>query len=716
MQLQFKFTHPNALRQANSVSFSSPRYNELRFGIVMLPWLKRAAAWLLIAALNIPLEAMAQAQDAKPLSVPAARTDAKRAQKAFLAGKNAEVRGWLEEALADYDESVRLNPRDAEALSRDALLRSRLVHLRVDAAEQHALAGDLALAKQELRAALRIDPGNPSVAERLSQISEISQFPVPAEAPRLAGIPQLRPVPGKRNFNLRGDLQSTYQEVAHAFGLKAVFDPDLPSRTVQFRVEDVDFATAMSVLQTQTGTFMRPIDATTLFVAADTPAKRAEYGLTVEQTFPLGESVAPEEMSEVLRILRDITGSTHLQLDTPNRTLTMRDSPQTVALTGRLIQQIEQARGELLLDIELLEVDRNKALQLGITPPSSARLFAIDPNAVRSILKAKDLQTLLTLLQQIFGGQSGLLGSGQAAARIPPFILVGGGTTTMLLTLPNAAANLSDALTLVQSGRRVLMRAQDAKPATLFVGDRFPITLSLLSSSLGTSPFIPTVSGSGFPRVDLAVGNSPAALAVASFTGSSLKDIAVVNHNDNSITVWLNQGSGNFAQAKNSPIVLSAAETGPSAIVTADLNPATDSFADLVVANSNSNTVSVLLGNGDGTFTEAAGSPFPAGDQPSAVVVADFNGDGKPDIAVANKGDNSITVLQGDGAGGFKPFPKSPFNMPGPLGIGTTSLPGAIVNTAYAATLHSTGGTGAVTWSITAGSLPAGLTLDSSTG
>ena len=51
-------------------------------------------------------------------------------------------------------------------------------------------------------------------------------------------------------------------------------------------------------------------------------------------------------MSEVLRILRDITGSTHLQLDTPNRTLTMRDSPQTVALTGRLIQQIEQLMEE----------------------------------------------------------------------------------------------------------------------------------------------------------------------------------------------------------------------------------------------------------------------------------------------------------------------------------------------------------------------------------
>jgi hypothetical protein len=80
--------------------------------------------------------------------------------------------------------------------------------------------------------------------------------------------------------------------------------------------------------------------------------------------------------------------------------------------------------------------------------------------------------------------------------------------------------------------------------------------------------------------------------------------------------------------------------------------------ADLVVANSGSNTVSVLLGseNFDGTFTEAAGSPFAVGINPSGVVIADFNGDGFLDFAVVNQGDNTISVFQGDGLGGFTPF------------------------------------------------------------
>jgi hypothetical protein len=90
--------------------------------------------------------------------------------------------------------------------------------------------------------------------------------------------------------------------------------------------------------------------------------------------------------------------------------------------------------------------------------------------------------------------------------------------------------------------------------------------------------------------------------------------------------------------------------------------------ADLVIANSASNTVSVLLGsqNFDATFAGAPGSPFAVGANPSAVVIADFNGDGNLDIAVANQGDNTISVFAGDGKGGFTPFPKSPFHLPTP--------------------------------------------------
>ncbi len=107
--------------------------------------------------------------------------------------------------------------------------------------------------------------------------------------------------------------------------------------------------------------------------------------MQAEQTFLLPSSVAPEEMTELLRVLREITGSTHIELDSHNRTITMRDSLDRLALTSELIRQVEKARGELMIEVELLEVDKNKALNLGITPPSSAQAFLISPSDIRAL-------------------------------------------------------------------------------------------------------------------------------------------------------------------------------------------------------------------------------------------------------------------------------------------------------------------------------------------
>jgi hypothetical protein len=289
---------------------------------------------------------------------------------------------------------------------------------------------------------------------------------------------------------------------------------------------------------------------------------------------------------------------------------------------------------------------------------------------VRSLQKATDLNSALTILGQLL--------SAKGLSSIPGFTLFGGGYTTFLLTLPGAAANFSDALNLVQSGRQVLLRAQDGKPATFFVGDRFPVTLSLLSGSLGTAPgsrsnsgsFLGVPSPTTFPETSFAVGKNPVAVAASDFNADGLPDLAVANQGDNTISILLNQNNGNFAAATNSPIALRKTETAPSAIAAGTFGNTftsttgvTTLAADLVITNSTSNNVTVLLGNGDGTFQEAAGSPYPVGNNPSSVVVADFNGDGNPDFAVANQGDNTISVFKGDGKGGFTQFPRSPFAL-----------------------------------------------------
>jgi tetratricopeptide (TPR) repeat protein len=599
------------------------------------------------------------------------RPDPKRAQKLVERGEKAEADGRFDEALLAYDEAARLEPQNLALFGRGAALRSRLIREHVDKAEQLALAGKLPQAKEELSVAMRIDPTNKNVAERYAQMELMADDEPPVTTTETSGLPRLKPQAGRHNFDLRADTRGAYDQVARAFGVEALFDPDVVSRQVRMKLDNVDFNTALSILGSTTGTFWTPLNASLFFVAPDTLEKRRQRALQAEQTFRLPSSASPEEMTELLRMLREITGATHLDLDTKSHSITMRDSPQQLALAAELIQQADRARGEVMLEIDLLEVDRNKALQLGITPPSSTQAFLISPSDIRALQSARDLNNALTILGQIF--------SAKGISSIPGFTLFGGGYTTFLLTLPGVAANFSDALNLVQSGRQVLLRAQDGKPATFFVGDRYPVTLSLLSGSLGTASsrsstnstsFLGVPTAANFPETSFAVGNNPVALTSSDFNNDNLPDLAVANQNDNTISILLNQNNGNFTPATNSPFALAKTETAPSAIAagifgntTTSASGVTTPTADLVVANSTSNNVAVLLGNGDGTFTEATGSPYAVGKNPSSVVVADFNGDGNLDFAVANKDDNTISIFKGDGKGGFTEFPGSPFAL-----------------------------------------------------
>jgi tetratricopeptide (TPR) repeat protein len=613
------------------------------------------------------------------------RPDPKRAQKCVDQGDKAAAEGKFDEALLAYEEAARYAPQEGYILERGAALRSKLVRAYVEAAERDALAGRLTQATEELGTALQIDPGNTIVEERRAQLKAMDDEPRAKHATGISGLPRLQPQAGKYNVNLRGDTKTVYEQLASLFGVKATFDPDVTVRNVRLQVDGVDFATAAALLGTQSGTFWQPLNPTLMFVAPDTPEKRRQYGLEAEQTFPLSAAVGPEDVTEMLRVLRDITGAIRIDLDNRSRTITMRDTPEHLALAGELIEQLERARGEVILEIELLEVDRNKARSLGITPPASEQLIGLNTRDLNLIKSSTTLTNLLTNIQQVFAGK-GFSG-------IPAVIPIGGGLSTFLLTLPSGAVNFSNSLSLVQSGRQVLLRAQDGKPASFFVGDRFPITLSLLSGSVGNVSALTGLPASTvFPETSFAVGANPSALAANSFTGGTLPDLAVVfdDAKANTFVILQNQDKGNFVQVTPSPITLGTNETGQVAIGTGVFRNDGKKFSttqppDVVLVNSTSNNVSVLLGSVDATgkanglFTEAPGSPFAVGNNPRSVIVADFNGDGFLDLAVANQGDHSISLFRGNGDGTFTEFPGSPFKLTN-SGTVTETAPVAMVS------------------------------------
>jgi hypothetical protein len=621
------------------------------------------------------------------------KPDPKKAKKLADLGARQEAAGDYEGALQAYEEAARYAPFDVTIVSKGAALRSQLVRGYVDDGEHLALEGNLGGAAEAYALALHVDPTNAVLMERLKQIDSMHQDEKePADEPA-AGMPKLQPEKVTKSFDTRADLRTTYEQVAAAYGIKAAFDPDLPARNVRFRIKDADFETAMKVLVLQTGTFWRPLNSKLIFVASDTTEKRKAYEMEMEQTFPLPASVDAAEMTELVRAVRELTGIQHIQQSVPSHTVTIRDTVQRVKLAGNIIRDMEQARGEVLLEIDLLEVDRSNATKIGITPPSNVRLITLNPGLSQQVRSAQSITALLTLLATIFGGPIGAAASGgvaNLAASIPGFVVIGGGKSTFLLTLPGASADFSQGLSLVQSGKQVLLRAQDGKPATFFVGDRYPVTLSLLSGSLGTVNVTPNPGGTGvtIPLQQFNVGQGPVAIVSADFRNGGSLDLAVLNQIDNTLTVLLNQGAasttGQFAEATNSPISLGAARNTtpvvPAALASAIINSKNNSFPGLLVTDPTSNTVSVLTGNGDGTFALLK-NPIAVGAQPSAIVTGSFNtnnSDSNPGFVVTNFKDNTYSVFNGNGDGTFTQVKGSPFALPdsatGPIALSTTDF------------------------------------------
>jgi Big-like domain-containing protein/VCBS repeat protein len=170
------------------------------------------------------------------------------------------------------------------------------------------------------------------------------------------------------------------------------------------------------------------------------------------------------------------------------------------------------------------------------------------------------------------------------------------------------------------------------------------------------------------PKDSIATPNL-SAVAIGDFNGDGIQDIAVTDSNLNEVTILLGKGDGTFS-AK------ATLSTGadPVAIAAADFNG--DGNIDLAVANNSDNTLNIFLGNGDGTFTSHGGLPAASGGSsgPVALAIGDFNGDHKPDIAVALN-TNAMSILKGNGDGTFGPATTSIiFNFTNPTAIAAADL------------------------------------------
>ncbi len=152
------------------------------------------------------------------------------------------------------------------------------------------------------------------------------------------------------------------------------------------------------------------------------------------------------------------------------------------------------------------------------------------------------------------------------------------------------------------------------------------------------------------PQYSTGANSTPQAFAVADFNNDGIPDVAVADSGTNAVSIFLGNGDGTFTQTNCSGTLTCPTGTNPQGIAAADFNQ--DGNMDLAVTNFTSGTITILFGNGQGGFTAQSAAPA-TGRNPRGIAVADFNEDGYPDIVVTNSLDDTVGVFLNNGSGGF---------------------------------------------------------------
>ncbi|MFA7466024.1 MAG: VCBS repeat-containing protein, partial [Parcubacteria group bacterium] len=181
----------------------------------------------------------------------------------------------------------------------------------------------------------------------------------------------------------------------------------------------------------------------------------------------------------------------------------------------------------------------------------------------------------------------------------------------------------------------------------LGAGGSFAYATSTVNfTSSGDAEDISLGAGSIFlnDKVDKATGNYPFSVAIGDINNDGWFDLAVVNYGSNSVSILLNNGDGTFADKADK-----ATGSNPFSVAIGDIN--NDGWADLAVTNGSGSSVSIFLNNGNGTFADGINETV--GGDPRSVAIGDINNDGWADLAVANYFSNTVSILLNNGDGTF---------------------------------------------------------------
>lgn len=433
---------------------------------------------------------------------------AESAHSAYNKGVDAEKRQDYERAFEYYQEAYRQHPKDLR-------YRTAYEHTKFLAGAAHVHRGQLLRdggkldeALAEFQKASTIDPSSFIAQQELRRTQDMinkatnpqqAVAPMPdslrkrlAEAQGPVELSAISNVP--ITLKLTEDTKVIYETVGKLAGINVLFDPDYTSRKIRIELNGVTLEEALGIIALESKTFWRPVTPNTVFVATDNPAKRKELDQSVIKTFYLSNLSQATELQDVVNAVRTLLEVQRIQQLQSQNAIIVRGTPDQIALAQKLVDDLDKAKSEVVIDVVVMQVSRDKSRTLGVTPPTST-----------SISLNNNINTTTTTATGPAGGtgtvtqSSGTSNGGINLNRIGNL-----NATDFTITIPGitASAIIGDSSTKIIQNPQI--RALDGQKATLKIGDRVPVATGSFQPGIGGVGINPLVN-TQFQYLDVGV-------------------------------------------------------------------------------------------------------------------------------------------------------------------------------------------------------------------